>query len=345
MDQDSRSFSFFTWVGWLSIALFGIASAKEALVPILLAALLAFLMNPGMRFFMRCGLPEATSLVLVVLFFIAPLILMSYELFLQTELLFRALPELTVSLQQRWQQILIGSSHYGLRDALQLDSLGERLASEMGTSLAFLAGSVRACLSFGGEMTIIFIFAIVMLMTRVRLRLSSVWILRDHTRVTIDPDQFVTSIVDLIERFLLVRMGIMLVVGTIDWALLQTFGVPYALFGGILCGLLTLVPAVGFFISMVPVGIFAGSAGLASGTFFLLFLALASVSLLEAHIVGPKLLGKHLKLNLLVIFLGIFLGERIWGGWGMFLSVPLLGILRIVLDANPRLAAFGSLLQ
>jgi predicted PurR-regulated permease PerM len=76
-----------------------------------------------------------------------------------------------------------------------------------------------------------------------------------------------------------------------------------------------------------------------------MFGSLLFISSLEAHILTPQFLGKHLNLNLLVVFLGLFLGEAMWGAWGIFLSMPILGIMRIIFNTSFRTRPWGNLLS
>jgi len=46
-----------------------------------------------------------------------------------------------------------------------------------------------------------------------------------------------------------------------------------------------------------------------------------------------------------VTYVALFAGERLWGIWGMFLAIPVLGIARILLTASPDSAVYGELIQ
>jgi predicted PurR-regulated permease PerM len=148
----------------------------------------------------------------------------------------------------------------------------------------------------------------------------------------------------LIQKFLSVRLGIAVGVACVDWAILAAFGVPYALVAGVFLGVMTLIPVIGFMIGVLPPLVIAFAGGVSNGKIIGFFCALLLVSGTESHFLTPKFLGRHLNLNLLSAFLGLFIGEKIWGAWGIVLSLPVLGILRIILNASLQTRTWGNLI-
>jgi len=59
----------------------------------------------------------------------------------------------------------------------------------------------------------------------------------------------------------------------------------------------------------------------------LIFLALAT---LEGHFITPGIMGRHLTLNPLTVFLSLVFWTWLWGPVGAFLAVPLLIVAQVV---------------
>jgi predicted PurR-regulated permease PerM len=84
---------------------------------------------------------------------------------------------------------------------------------------------------------------------------------------------------------------------------------------------------------------------------FLPALSFIGVHLLEANLVTPTVVGRRLTINPLLILLALSFWAWVWGTTGALLAVPLLIILRTVLDAagKPDIAGFlfeeGTLIQ
>jgi predicted PurR-regulated permease PerM len=58
----------------------------------------------------------------------------------------------------------------------------------------------------------------------------------------------------------------------------------------------------------------------------------------------PKIVGSQVKLNPLVVILGVIIGEMSFGISGMFLSIPYLAIAKVVFDRVNGLEPGGILL-
>jgi predicted PurR-regulated permease PerM len=149
----------------------------------------------------------------------------------------------------------------------------------------------------------------------------------------------------LIERFLVARLALVLFVALADLVILEVFGVNYFILLAVFLGIMTLIPAVGFIIALTPTLLISLISGNSLLKTLFLFAGLAVVSAIESHVLTPKWVGKRINLNLLATFVGLFAGERLWGVAGMFLSLPLLAILRIVFSASPKLKPLGDLLS
>ena len=68
------------------------------------------------------------------------------------------------------------------------------------------------------------------------------------------------------------------------------------------------------------------------------------IHLVDSNFLLPTIVGSKVKLNAFVTFLGLLLGEMIWGLSGMFLSIPIMAILKIIFDRVDDLKPWGYLL-
>lgn len=69
------------------------------------------------------------------------------------------------------------------------------------------------------------------------------------------------------------------------------------------------------------------------------------IHLTETNFVTPTLLGRHLPLNTVTIFLGLLFFGWMWGIPGAVLAVPLTVCAKLVCDHVPALAHVGELLD
>ena len=347
LGQSATSVLHFTSL--LTITIYGIVQARDALVPICLAALIACLLAPGVRLLRKRGVPEWLAVLLVVAAFILPMVALIYEVTVQAEALFRDFPRILAGVQEKMTELesTVFNERFHFSQEINAASLTARIESELGTSLGIAVQGLKTFLSAGGHVTLVLVFAVVMLVSRAKLLRSckQIILIQGSPSMREDPKHFLGLISELIERFLTVRLGIALGVALVNFVVLCIFGINYTLAVAIFMGFMTLVPAIGSIIGLIPPIILSFSQGYSGGKTTALVAAFLVVSGIEGHILSPKLLGRHLNLNLLFTFLGFFVGERIWGAWGMFLSIPVVGIIRIFLHADPSLRVWGNLIS
>lgn len=121
-------------------------------------------------------------------------------------------------------------------------------------------------------------------------------------------------------------------------------GMPNPLLWGALGGLLNFVPYIGPLINIVIVTIVAlvsfesvASALLAPAVYLV-------INGIEGSVVTPALMGMRLKLNPIVIFLGLTFWTWLWGVAGALLAVPLMATLKIMCDSITLLRPVGVMM-
>ena len=136
----------------------------------------------------------------------------------------------------------------------------------------------------------------------------------------------------------------MVIVATLNSVGLLILGIPYAILLGILGGLLNLIPYLGNIASAIIYMVIALVTK--ESAFYALYVLLfhTIVQLLDNNIVVPKIVGGSVKLNALASFIAVIAGGVLWGIAGMFLAIPLIGIVKVVCDHTETLKPVGRLL-
>jgi len=134
-------------------------------------------------------------------------------------------------------------------------------------------------------------------------------------------------------------------VGVLTALAMWTVGVPSPLLWGGVAAVLNFVPYLG---PIATAGIItvAALASIDDPARALLAPAVFTViHLTETNFVTPTLLGRHLPLNTVAIFLGLLFFGWMWGIPGAVLAVPLTVCAKLVCDHVPSLAHVGALLD
>lgn len=105
-------------------------------------------------------------------------------------------------------------------------------------------------------------------------------------------------------------------------------GVQFAALLAFVSGLLMLIPFFGAFAALVPPLLVALAQG--PQTLLATFVALIVLQNVMLNVVGPRLFAETVGIHPLFVFLALLLGARIAGFWGVFLAIPVAGMLNVI---------------
>jgi predicted PurR-regulated permease PerM len=121
-------------------------------------------------------------------------------------------------------------------------------------------------------------------------------------------------------------------------------GVQQAILISALAALLSLLPFIGnvlgYFLALGMALISgAGATGAIGVT-----ITFSITQFVESYILEPYIVGNKVHINPVFTIIVVVLGGMVWGIIGMFVSIPFLGILKVILDRIPALEPVGFLL-
>ena len=147
-----------------------------------------------------------------------------------------------------------------------------------------------------------------------------------------------------IQSFLLGTLIEMGIVSVSTIAGLYMIGLNYAVLLGLITGILNLVPYIGIVIATL-LTLAATLSGHASFSMVLGVVILnAVIHLLDANVLVPLVVSSKVKMNALLSVILIIIGGHIAGVAGMFLAIPIAGVVKIILDESQSMAAWGYLM-
>jgi predicted PurR-regulated permease PerM len=135
----------------------------------------------------------------------------------------------------------------------------------------------------------------------------------------------------------------MAIVATLTCVALEIIGVKYAFLLGLITGILNVIPYVGIFISLL-LSVVVTFATADAGQVLFVAIAMACIHLIDGNYIMPKIVGSKVKLNTLTAVLGLVVGEMMWGITGMFLSIPVIAIAKVIFDRVDGLKPWGMVL-
>jgi AI-2 transport protein TqsA len=122
------------------------------------------------------------------------------------------------------------------------------------------------------------------------------------------------------------------------------FNIKFAIFWGFLAYLLNFIPTFGSIAGVIPPVLMA-TIQFDSFTYIMLILALLFVvQTIFGNILEPIYMGSSVSLNTIAVIMGLLFWGFLWGIYGMFLSVPLMVMVKTVLSQIDGAEVFARLL-
>ncbi len=144
------------------------------------------------------------------------------------------------------------------------------------------------------------------------------------------------QITDAWSAFLRSQLLLGVVVGVITTMVCAAVGLPYPWALGLIAGLLEVIPHIGPFIAAIPavlLALFVGSSYLPLRPFWLALLVAGLYLLIqqvENSVLVPRILGRSLDLHPLMVLVAAVIGGKVAGVLGILLAPPILATLRVV---------------
>ena len=162
---------------------------------------------------------------------------------------------------------------------------------------------------------------------------------RDHETL----DDVLNETKSVVQGYLIGLLFEAAIVATLNWVGLLVIGVKYALLMAVLGAVLNLIPYIGMIVATILPMVVA--LALQDITAALWVLALYSaVQFVDNNFIVPMVVASRVQINAFMSIVVVIAGGMLWGIPGMFLSIPLMAILKVIFDRVPQLEAFGYLL-
>lgn len=125
--------------------------------------------------------------------------------------------------------------------------------------------------------------------------------------------------------------------------ILLLLGIKHAILIGAIFAVLNLIPYVGALIGNLIGVLLTLSTSQELWPILAVLGTIAFVQFLDNNILMPRIVGSKVKINALVTIIGVIVAGAMAGVSGMFLSLPLIAVLKIIFDRTDQLKQWGVL--
>lgn len=316
--------------------------AQFILLPLVWATFIALLILPLTERLEKIRVPRWLSIITVLAFFTAALSVILYLLSIQVAGLLSDIPAITGKLDIWISNLLFFlEEHIGISHELLTQQATNSVSQIINNGLTELRNSLFSVFRLLTVISVIPIYIFFLLYYRDSFYRGSLQIFvnyNDQTR------SLFNKIIKVAQQYLRGLMLVTLIVGVLFYIVLIIFNIKYAFFFAVLLAVFNLIPYIGVFISSLLVVLY--SVTIFDSMFYpvAILISLWLIQLLENNLITPFVVGSQVKINPLVALIAVFMGASIWGVSGMILFIPLVGVLKVVLDEFEGLRPFGLFL-
>ncbi|HXW04722.1 MAG TPA: AI-2E family transporter [Vicinamibacterales bacterium] len=382
-ERRARGSAIALWILAVVAALFFLRAAASLLIPIVIAVLISYALEPVVSWMVSQRVPRTLAASAVLLVMAGAAGWGMYSLRDDVRHLVESLP----GIARRAREIVLSQTGSGTGARLQQaaaelqgggaqaqaspgtgggagsqpasgEALGSKASGSGSESAAppgesggpvpdlaeLLQRGVSSLLTLAGHLLVIFFLVFFLLLSGQHVKNRLVEISGPDAESRRRTARIVDDINAQVERFLLVRLVTAVIVGAATWAVLAWMGVQNAAVWGILAGVFNSIPYFG------PVIVSGGllAVGVAQGGGLTQALHMSGAALvitsIEGWLLTPPLMGKAERMSALAVFVGLLLWTWVWGAWGTILAVPMLVVLKSVADHVESLNPVGRLL-
>lgn len=322
---------------------YAIIQAKDFLYPIVLGVLFGYLVYPIANYFEKKGVPRIPASLIGIAFFV---FVVGFTL---------------VSIYRQAGNLLDNFPVYKIRALANIDSMESFLEEYFGIGdlrLAdFLRSRVRNVFEAGNDVTNelfsnltgtifrlgvlpIYMFLFLYYRTKLAYFIMKMVVKENRPVAVIVLSRFST----VVPRYMGGVSTVVIILMILNSIGLYFLGFEHPLVFGIVAGLFGFIPYFGILIGgAIPVGfaLLTGETPFLAIQVTIFFLIINSI---ENNILTPNIVGSSLRLNPMMIILGIVGAGMVWGLPGMFSIVPLLAMFNIMSESVPKLHAYSFLM-
>lgn len=306
------------------------------LMPVIVAAVIAYLLDWPVAQLIKTGLSRTLSTILVLLIFIAVSILtfvvlvpvitqQSVNLIQETPDIWKEGQEWLLTLPQLYPNFIqvdhIQSMLQGLNEKIVL--VGETLISASFSSI----GDLGALLIY---LVLVPLMIFFMLKDK-QLLIDNLSNLLPKERRLIKQ---VGSEMNLqIVNYIRGKVIEIIIVGTVSTATFAFMDLRYAMLLGVLVGFSVLIPYIGAAVVTLPVAIVALFQWGVTPEFWYLMVAYGIIQALDGNLLVPILFSEAVSLHPIYIIVAVLFFGGLWGFWGVFFAIPLATLVKAVITA------------
>ncbi|MBA2248655.1 MAG: AI-2E family transporter [Chitinophagaceae bacterium] len=320
---------------------YGFFIGQHIFLPLGFAFLFSVLLRPLEKRFLKWRVPKLLSIIITIV--IGILCLAGLIMFLSHQIssFVKDVPAVKENLAGLWdkiQQWLLQTFHISQE---QQKNLIDKAAKDTMSNIKPV-GTIGAITGSLATLILIPVYVFLFLYYRAHLLrfVSEIFDSKHSARV----EEVIHEIRYVMQHYITGLLTETTIVAVLNVAGLILIGAPYALLLGIISAILNLIPYIGGLIAVVLTALITFSnTGSVTKLIWSVVIFLI-VQLIDNNFLVPRVIASKIKLNALISIVGVLIGGALCGIGGMFLSLPLIAVCKVIFDRVDELKPWGKLL-
>lgn len=326
-------------IAFLAILFIG----KNIIVPIVFATIIAIMLNPVVNLLVRIKIHRVLAITIVMVLTFLLLFAFVSLLISQVNRFSDSWPLLVEKFNGIINEVISEGADYFNKDPQKIHEWVAKTQGEIiNTSTAAIG---QTLVIVGSGLVVLFLLPVYIFLILFYEPLLIEFI---HKLFGIDNksqiSEIVTQVKTVIQRYLFGLLIEAVMVAALDTLALMILGIEYALLLGIIGALLNMIPYIGGLVAVAMPMMVALVTKTTPLYAIYVLIGYYIIQLIDNNYIVPYIVASKVRINALFSIIVVIAGNALWGIPGMFVSIPLLAIVKLICDHIEPLKAWGFLL-
>lgn len=323
----------------LVLVVYILLNLRDILVPLTFALLLAILLNPLTILFEKLRIPRVIAIFLSIILAMVLIAGVAYFLVVEMKSFAGELPVF----KQKFSLMVTRLQHFARNDfGITTKKQNEYLSDAEKSLKPIISAAMGTLLGALAMFFLLPVYTFLFLFYK-KLILNFLYEIFDQTNEK-ELHVVLNQTKGAIQNYMFGLLLEALIVATLNTVALLILGVQYAVLLGVIGALVNILPFIGGILAVLFPVLIAVVTKDGFQTPFWIIISYVIIQFIDNHFLVPYIVASKVKINALISIVVVLLGGALWGISGMFLSIPVTGVLKIIFDRMPEMKPWGMLL-
>ncbi len=332
----------FFFIGMLAL-IYMLYIGRGIIVPIVLSVIIAIVLHPVVHFLVKIKVNRILAIIITMILAIMVIAAIGVFFVSQASRFSESWPVLVEKFTETLNDTVAWASGYFDISSQKIIDWITKTKAEVFNSSSTSLGHTLAKLGTGVVLVFLIPVYVFMLLFYEPLLLEFFRRLfgkNNRTQVS----GIITEIKTVIQGYLTGLVIEAAIMATLNSAALMILGIEYAILLGIIGALLNVIPYIGGLVAVALPMMVAFVTETSAWYAMYVLAAYYFIQLIDNNYIVPKIVASKVKINALVSIIVVLAFGAMWGITGMFLSIPLTAIVKLIFDHIEPMKPWGFLL-